>query len=182
MNNFNVYKTNLINENKKLQDELNKYKKENEQLKNKITKLTDDNNKLINDINKLNKNNSHNEKNQQENNDMIKHLNELIMIKDKEINDLKLQLKNNSKNDKLFKLDDILFVHFISSDQEINCPIKCLKTDTFAEVEEKLYQKYEEYRETNNNFIAKGKLVLRFKTISDNNIQDGDKIQLLNIE
>jgi hypothetical protein len=37
-----------------------------------------------------------------------------------------------------------------------------LKTETFAEVEEKLYKRYEEYRETNNNFLAKGNLVLRF--------------------
>ena len=43
----------------------------------------------------------------------------------------------------------------------------------------KLYQKYEDYRETNNNFIGKGKLILRFKKISENGIEDGDKIQLL---
>ncbi len=55
-----------------------------------------------------------------------------------------------------------------------------MKTDTFAEVEEKLYQNYPEYRETNNNFIFKGKIILRFKTVFENNIQDGDKIQLLN--
>ena len=63
-----------------------------------------------------------------------------------------------------------------------NCPIKCLKTDTFAEVEEKLYQRYEEYRETNNNFLGKGKIILRFKKICENNIKDGDKIQLIPIE
>ena len=57
-----------------------------------------------------------------------------------------------------------------------------MKTDTFAEVEEKLYQKYEEYRETNNNFVAKGKVILRFKKICDNNINDGDKIELIKIE
>ena len=56
-----------------------------------------------------------------------------------------------------------------------------MKTDTFAEVEEKLYQQYEEYRETNNNFITKGKIVLRFKKICENNIKDGDKIQLVNV-
>ena len=78
--------------------------------------------------------------------------------------------------------DDILSIHFISLDQNINCAIKCLKTDTFAEVEEKLYQKYGEYRETNNNFTANGRIILRFKSISDNHIKDGDKVQLINIE
>ena len=51
-----------------------------------------------------------------------------------------------------------------------------------SEVEEKLYQRYEEYRETNNNFITKGKIILRFKKICENNIQDGDKIELIQIE
>ena len=75
-----------------------------------------------------------------------------------------------------------MVINFISSDQKINCGIKCMKTDLFAEVEEKLYQNYEEFRETNNNFIAKGKIVLRFKKICDNDIKDGDFIQLLKLE
>ena len=53
-----------------------------------------------------------------------------------------------------------------------------MKTETFAEVEEKLYKRYEEYRETNNNFLAKGNLVLRFKKICENNIRDGDNVHL----
>ena len=101
-------------------------------------------------------------------------------MKDDIINDLKNKLQNSDNNKKMFNYDDILYVHFISQDKKINQPIKCLKTDTFAEVEEKLYQKYEEYRETNNNFITKGKIVLRFKKICENNIEDGDKIQLVN--
>ena len=72
-----------------------------------------------------------------------------------------------------------MVVNFISSDQRINCGIKCLETDTFAEVEEKLYQQYNDCRETNNNFIAKGKLVLRFKKLSENGIKNGDRIQLV---
>ena len=54
-----------------------------------------------------------------------------------------------------------------------------MKNDTFAEVEEKLYQKYQEYKETNNKFVLKGIKVLRFKTIIENNITDGDKIELI---
>ena len=104
------------------------------------------------------------------------------MNKDNEILDLKLQLQNIQDTKKSVNYDDILFVHFISSEQKINCPIKCLRTETFAEVEEKLYKRYEEYRETNNNFLAKGNLVLRFKKICENNIKDGDKVQLMRIE
>ena len=57
-----------------------------------------------------------------------------------------------------------------------------MKNDTFAEVEEKLYQKYQEYRETNNKFLSKGISVMRFKKIIENNINDGDKIELIKSE
>ena len=60
--------------------------------------------------------------------------------------------------------------------------MKCLPTDIFAEVEEKLYKKFENLRNTNNTFTANAKLVLRFKKICENNIKDGDIIQLYNIE
>ena len=173
---------NLLNENKKLKEELNTYKIQIDRLNNKINQLKNENEKLNNELIKANKlisNLNNNQNNQQGSNNAINNLKELIKQKDNEINNLKSQLNNNEKT---FKYDDILFVHFISSDQNINCPIKCLKTDTFAEVEEKLYQRYEEYRETNNNFIGKGKIILRFKKICENNIQDGDKIQLIKIE
>ena len=167
-NNSNI-NFNVNNENQTLRDELIKYKKENEELKNKINLLNNElaeAKKIISNI----KNN-----NQQNNN--ISNLNEIIRNKDIEINNLKLQLQN--KNNINVNFNDIIAVHFISTDQRINYPITCLKTDTFASVEEKLYQKYEEYREKNNNFIAKGRLILRFKKICENNIENGDKIQLL---
>ena len=85
------------------------------------------------------------------------------------------------KNKRLVDYNNIIVINFISSDQKINCGIKCLSSDTFAEVEEQLYQKYNEYRETNNKFVAKGKHILRFKTISENDIKDGDKVQLLDL-
>ena len=169
---------NLIIENKKLKSELNTFKTKNEELKNEINKLNDENRKLKNELTKakrITSNNINLPNNQHENANMIKQLNDLIIMKD----NLEFKLQNKDKKDLLVNYDNILFVHFISLDQKINCGIKCLKTDTFAEVEEKLYQKY---RETNNNFITKGRTVLRFKKIFENNIQDGDKIQLLKPE
>ena len=130
----------------------------------------------------LNNNNKINEK-WNNNFNEINYLKEIIKSKDKEIDFLNIQLKNiENDNKKLVDFENIMVVNFISSEQKINYGIKCLKADTFAEVEEKLYQKYEEYRETNNNFIAKGKLVLRFKKICDNGIKEGDTIQLIKLE
>ena len=172
-----------MNNSKKEINDLKKYKAENEQLKKEINKLKEENNRLNTELFKSKKiiaNFNNVKQNNQNDNNMINNLNELIKVKDNLINDLKKQIQNNSSNvsNKSVNYDDIIFVHFISPDQNINCPIKCLKTETFAEVEEKLYKKYEEYRETNNDFIAKGKLVLRFKKICENGIKDGDKVQL----
>ena len=73
-------------------------------------------------------------------------------MKDSQINNLTTQLNFiGTSGKKLVDFDNIMVVNFISSDQSVNCGIKCLKTDTLAEVEEKLYQKYEEFRENNNN-------------------------------
>ena len=49
-------------------------------------------------------------------------------------------------------------------------------------MEERLYKEYPEYRETNNIFQVNGKQVLRFKTIEENNIQEGQIIQLINFD
>ena len=103
----------------------------------------------------------------------------MLKTKDNLINDLKNQLTN--KGDKTVHYNYIMVVNFISLDQRINCGIKCLKTYIFSKVEEKLYQKYEEHIKTNNNFASNGLKILRFKSICDNHIKDGDKIQLINI-
>ena len=92
--------------------------------------------------------------------------------KEQELNDLKLKLKNiESKNkDENSKIKK---VNFVFTDKKINYSVPCIDTDIFAEIEEKLYKTFPEYRETNNNFIVNGEPVLRFKTISQNNIRNG---------
>ena len=106
------------------------------------------------------------------------------------VNNLKLQLKDKDKELDIIKMNkpkdgyvnynNIMVVHFNSGDGKIDHGIKCLPTETFAEVEEKLYKIYDEYRETNNIFLTKGNVIKRFKKMSENNIQNGDKIQLQN--
>ena len=74
---------------------------------------------------------------------------------------------------------DIMVVNFISRDSTVHCGIKCLRNDTFASIEEKLYKRYENHRETNNIFVTNGKVVLRFKTLKQNGINDGDIVELI---
>ena len=92
---------------------------------------------------------------------------------------MKLKIKNNNK---FVNLDDVMVINFISTDSSVNKGIKCLETDTFAEVEEKLYQIYDEFRNTNNALTINGRTILRFKTLKENKIRDGDSVILIKIE
>ena len=146
------------------------YKNKNKKLKNDLVRA----NKIIENL-KKNENQNSNIKNLQ---DEIKSLKNNLYLKENEINQLKLK---NTK-DNYVKLDDIMVINFTSTDSSINYGIKCVVTDTFAEVEEKLYQIYDEFRNTNNMFTIKGRTILRFKNLKENNIRDGDKVLLFRIE
>ena len=136
-------------------------------LKNELTKarkIIEQQKLTINDLqNKLNNSNN-----------IINNLNNEINnyknIISKELNNIKSQLNNNIPNNN---------VNFISSDHNVHFAASCLKTNTFAEIEEKLYKQYPQYRETNNNFLANGTQVLRFKTIAENNIGNGLPVTLI---
>jgi hypothetical protein len=166
-----------IEEINKSKDELNKIKSENEKLKNDLIKI----NKFISNF----QNNQIINKNNDENKvllDEILNLKNKLNIKENEINDLKEKFKNLNIEEPKFKMSDIIVLNFLSSDQKIRCGIKCLATDTFAEVEEKLYKIYDDFRNTNNLCTAHALPVLKFKTIRENNIKDGDVIQLIKME
>ena len=149
---------------KDLKDKLNKANKiitkqqlEIEELKNQITSLKSIDNNEINKIkNELNK-------------------------KDIELNQLKQKIQNNNINNN--QTQNILFadkcVSFITTDSSLFYAIPCNGNSTFAEVEEKLYKEYPEFRETNNTFLANGTEILRFKTINENKVGTGKPVMLI---
>ena len=129
--------------------------------------------------------NQHNAEIKNISNNEIKKLKDEINQKENQINKLKIELQKekNKTNKKMIDYNDMIAINFISTDQKINkFPISCVKTDRFAEIEEKLYQEFEEFRETNNTFIVNGTTILRFKKMSENNIKNGDTIQLIKDE
>ena len=162
-NNQNTLTSNN-NEINNLKNELTKARKIIEQQKLTINDLQNKLNNSNNIINNLN-----NEINNYKN---------IISKKDLELNNIKSQLNNNIPNNNV-NFNDIMCVNFISSDQNVHFAASCLKTNTFAEIEEKLYKQYPQYRETNNNFLANGTQVLRFKTIAENNIGNGLPVTLI---
>ena len=106
------------------------------------------------------------------------------------MNNLNMNMMNNinmqgnfpNNFNRLVDYDNIIVIQFTSTDQKIQRGIKCLPSHKFAEVEEKLYQIYPEYRTTNNSFVTDGRVVIKFQTIAENNIKDGQVVQLIREE
>ncbi len=179
---------NKVNEIKRLKNEVEKYKKESELYKKEMEKYKIENEKLNGELSKLKKiiggfqNNQIDNrelKNLRDENAVLKYQ---LNIKNNEINELKLKLQNNGKLEQKINLSDVLVIYFKPVDNSFYDGIKCLANETFAEVEEKLYKKHNDFRNTNNMLTANALPVLRFKTIGENNIHDGDVIQLYRIE
>ena len=179
---------NKVNEIKRLKNEVEKYKKESELYKKEMEKYKIENEKLNGELSKLKKiiggfqNNQIDNrelKNLRDENAVLKYQ---LNIKNNEINELKLKLQNNGKLEQKINLSDVLVIYFKPVDNSFYDGIKCLANETFAEVEEKLYKKHNDFRNTNNMFTANALPVLRFKKIGENNIHDGDVIQLYRIE
>jgi len=121
------------------------------------------------------------------------HYENLLNLKDKEIIELKNLIQTYEKikiNNEIIdnkKIDEkpngkkndfaLLFVSTFFS-----YAISCSEDDIFAFAEEKLYQKYEEYRDTDNIFIVNGKRIKRFRTIKENKLESGMPIIVQQIE
>ena len=175
------------NKNKILEDEIKRLKITSQNqlnelniLRNKIQNLQNENNNLKNEnqglkniVSNVNQFNQFNQINMNE----INKLKEIINQKDKEINELRLKSSYN----KVY-MKDIMVINFISTDQFIRCGIPCLPDDTFAEVEEKLYQQFNEFRNSNNILLCRGNQILRFKKVRENNIHNGDTVQVVQPE
>ena len=119
----------------------------------------------------------------------IKNLDDFIKEKDNTINSLinekeilkkeNEQLKQKIQKDQQINLGNPIGVFINSTDKKINCKINCFENELFSVIEKKIYEIYTEYKETNYNFMIGDRPVLRFKTMSENNIKDKDKIILI---
>ncbi len=175
----------ILKNNKQLEEEIQKLNKIINNQKNEIKNLNSmlqkyiDENKNLNskiiDLNNIINNKSKNTTEINILNDEIISLKNKLNLKEKEI--INLSLKKNVKS---VDFNDIIVINFISTDYSINNKgIKCLGDETFAEVEERLYQEYDDFRNTNNIFLFNGNQILRFKKIKENKINNGAVIQLV---
>jgi len=109
---------------------------------------------------------------------------DLLQLKDKIISELKDSIQRNDlkkigeiiQNDQNVKKNNYS-LNFVSSN--VYYSIICSDNDTFAEAEEILYKKYDEFRDTNNIFLYQGTPIKRFRTIKENKIDSGMPITMI---
>ena len=106
-------------------------------------------------------------------------LNTQLLNKINELNNIS-KVKNN-RGDLVNSVnpgEKVISALFISSDQKITYAISCKNTTPFVRIEEKLYEEYPEYKETDNYFLHCGSVIKRFKTVEENYIKNGKPIIL----
>ena len=188
MNNFNVSSlntsSNLQTINNGANNEINNLNNQIQNLNNEINRLRNENQVLQNENNNLKNELKIKSQNIDKYTLELKNLNKSLNIKDNIIYNLNNQINNlslnrNSQNIK-FGLNEIVTILFKSIDQKVEIPLSIPKSELFVRLEERLYEQYPEYRDLNNYFTVKGRVIKRFRTIQENNLNNYDKI-LLNV-
>ena len=64
----------------------------------------------------------------------------------------------------------------------VNYSMACRTTDLFADLEERLYQDFPNYRNVDKVFMVNANRISRNKTMEQNNIKNNDIISLFPIE
>ena len=171
---------------KKLHKEIKNLKREFEQekedledkiktQKNIIDKERDENEKLKEIINNKNKDINAEKNLNQKLMEKNRISSELIGEKEKEIKVLRTNLPFQIKEG-----EKIMCVIFVTGNQEVHYPFICKDKQKFNELENLLYEKFPNYKETENFFTVNGNKINKSKTLEENKIKDGDII-LLNV-
>ena len=161
----------LLNEQiRKLQIDLNNEK----DLKNKLSiKLEEANNKIRDLSNQL----SNNMNNIQ--NNKILELQRIIDMKNQEISQLYGRINSNNNGIKFMPGDNIIGIGFNSVNQIIQNYSRAYKdSEIVARIEEELYNEYPEFKDKETYLMVKGNKIMRFKTLKENNVKNGDIIQV----
>ena len=164
-------KNNVLNEQiKKLQIDLDNEK----DLRNKLNIKLEEINKTIKNLTNQLSNNFNIIKNNK-----ILELQRTIDMKNQEISQLYARINNNSSGVKFMSGDNIVAVGFMSVNQQIQNYFKAYKdTETVARIEEELYNNYPEFKEKETYLMLNANKIMRFKTLKENNIKNGDIIQV----
>ena len=80
--------------------------------------------------------------------------------------------------------EKVLSVNFVSmGTQDIgHFSLVCKNVDIFVSLEERLYEKFQEYKKYDAYYLVNTRRIKRFLTLEQNNIQDNDIINIYFIE
>ena len=177
---------------KELEEIIEKQNIELEQLRNKVN--TDNNNYLKaveeneneNNNENENENNNENENENNNENDNNNNVNDNNIDNENDNNiDNENDNNNNIDNENDNNIDEeqnenaeeeLINMNFISNDEKIHFTTKGKKTDLFVLLEEKFYNKYPEYKDSDLEFTVNGNKVNISKTLEENQIKNGDNI------
>ena len=167
---------NLIDKINKLEKELNSEKNKNKELEKQLMALKNEiNNEKIN----LNDNDLQQKLSLPLNMQLKKEPKEFLetlIEKDKEIKELKLKLSRYPFE--LLEDEKLMSIILTSADEKINYSMICKSKDKFNIIENKFYEEFPEYIETENHFMLRGKKINKYKTLEDNKINNNDIIHI----
>lgn len=151
------------NKNEILNKKIAELEERNKNLEKKLSEEKNKNNHLMKEISEL-KNNLKNTLNNNINNvDITK----ALLEKDKIIKDLNDKIKRFpfvlNQGEKLISL-------IIYLPDQFQCSMICKNTEKFLKIEERLYEKFEKYSQTENYFIVNGRKINRFTSLEQNSI------------
>ena len=161
INEMNFYKMEKLME-KKEDKKINELEEKLNQMKEEIINLKQENlrlKKIENDYNasKLE----------------VLELHKDLRTKEKELKELKSKLPFELNKD-----ETLLTIIFISLDQKLHYSLLCKNTSRFNTIENILYEKFPEYRKTENYFISNGRTINKSMTLEENKIKSSDVIIL----
>jgi len=161
INEMNFYKMEKLME-KKEDKKINELEEKLNQMKQEIINLKQENlrlKKIENDYNasKLE----------------VLELHKDLRTKEKELKELKSKLPFELNKD-----ETLLTIIFISLDQKLHYSLLCKNTSRFNTIENILYEKFPEYRKTENYFISNGRTINKSMTLEENKIKSSDVIIL----
>ena len=143
-------------------------------LKNKLNIKLEESNKKIRDLSNQLSNNMNNIQNNK-----ILELQRIIDMKNQEISQLYGRINSNNNGIKFMPGDNIIGIGFNSVNQKIQNYSRAYKdSEIVARIEEELYNEYPEFKDKETYLMVKGNKVMRFKTLKENNVKNGDIIQI----
>jgi len=194
MNQQNILQTKLIlmeQDKKNIENiknkEIDELKKKINELENEV-KIEKDKNKLLKEninslkkeLNEVRNKKKYLEKSIEKKDININELNKIIVEKEKKMSILEKKLSRFPFE--LKEEEKLMTVIFTTMDQKFYYSIICKNTDIFNTIENKLYDAFSEYSETENYFLLKGNKINKVKTLEYNKIQNNDLIILKEID